>query len=92
MEKEPLTREFGFFIVTATRKTDHCDILCTVARKKSLVPGASAGSPVVGNAQASGHFSKEDKFHPGWIRRPTVSTSYRFANEQIAAGKLHRLR
>ena len=70
MEKEPLTREYGFFIVTATRKTDHCDILCTTKRTRSIAPEVSAGSPYVGDVQADGHFIQDDKLNPGWIRRP----------------------
>ena len=70
MEKEPLMREYGFFIVTATHKTDHCDILCTAKRTRSIAPEVAAGSPVIGHVQAGGHFIQDDKLNPGWIRRP----------------------
>ena len=69
LEKEPLTREYGFFIVTAMRKTNHCEILCTAKRNYNFSPGVSVGVPAAG-LEVSGHIDQDDKLTPGWIRRP----------------------
>jgi len=70
LEREPLTRQYGFFIVTATRKTNRYEILCTSKRNYKVSPGVSASVPAAGGLEASGHIDQDNKLTPGWIRAP----------------------
>jgi hypothetical protein len=69
LEKEPSTKDHGFFIVNATRKTKWCKILCTSAYSGSISPGFSVGVPSAGSVDASVNVSKDEKISPGWIER-----------------------
>jgi len=95
LEREPLTRQYGFFIVTAMRKTNRCEILCTTKRNYKFSPSVSASVPAAGSLKASGHIDQDDKLTPGWIRRPVdnavVFASFSFPDIVSAATRLHRL-
>jgi len=73
LEKEPLTRKYGFFIVTAMRKTNYCEILCTAKHSYKCSPAVSAGIPAAG-LEAAVHIDLDNKLTPGWIRRPVDNT------------------
>ena len=77
LEKEILTREYGFFVVTGTRKTTWCKLKCWSATSHAVASTLSAGvtssDPQIGlSANFQGNNDQE-----GWIVRPANDTNVR---------------
>lgn len=76
LEKEALTREHGFFIVTATRKTNWCKLKCLSKNTKTTTPTFSAGLPYTGpQIGATTEVQSDKTLSAGWIIRPANDES-----------------
>ena len=70
LEKETLTRDHGFFIVSATRKTKWCKLKCWSINTWAVAPTLSAGLPFAGSQiEAKMEVQKGEKLNSGWIVR-----------------------
>jgi hypothetical protein len=72
LEKDILTREHGFFIVTAIRKTKWCKLKCLATNSQSVASMLSAGSTLTGaQIDAKTKVETGETLSAGWIVRPT---------------------
>ena len=67
LEKETSTREHGFFIVTAIRKTKWCKLKCWSINTRTVSPTLFAGPAQVG---VKTEIHKGETINSGWVVRP----------------------
>ena len=67
LQKEPVTKQQGFVVVTGVRKTEWCQILCSSSYERNISPGGSVGVPVVANVDARLTHGTSEALTPGWL-------------------------